>query len=123
MTPGGTITVLDMKENPRQTDPDLGNLQLVTDFSDDSNPGEGALTEETFPTGIPMPPTRYLPAQFECQLCFKTKKFSKPSDWTKHVHEDLQSFTCTFENCKEPKSFKRKPDWYVLFCHLCFFRS
>jgi hypothetical protein len=44
-------------------------------------------------------------------LCFKVKKFHKPSDWTKHVHEDVQPFSCTFPNCNEPKSFKRKADW------------
>jgi hypothetical protein len=52
-----------------------------------------------------------LPAEFECPICFKTKKFNKPSDWTKHVHEDVQPFTCTFPDCTEPKSFKRKADW------------
>jgi len=44
-------------------------------------------------------------------LCFRVKKFTKPSDWTKHVHEDVQPFTCTYQNCREPKSFKRKADW------------
>jgi hypothetical protein len=107
---GGSVTLTDAKGNPRE--PVGGGLQLVTDFSDnDSNPGEGALTDETFPQGVPMPPTRNLPAEFECQLCFKAKKFQKPSDWTKHVHEDVQPFTCTYDKCKEPKSFKRKADW------------
>src|SRR5450756_3141868 len=32
-------------------------------------------------------------------------------DWVKHVHEDLQPFTCTYHRCKKPKSFKRKADW------------
>ena len=58
-----------------------------------------------------MPPCRNFPAEFECQLCFKAKKLHKPSDWTKHVHEDVQPFTCTYDKCKEPKSFKRKADW------------
>jgi len=108
---GGNATLLDAKGHPREPE-QTGPLQLVTDFSDnDSNPGEGALTEETFPQGVPMPPTRNLPAEFECQLCFKAKKFQKPSDWTKHVHEDVQPFTCTYDKCKEPKSFKRKADW------------
>lgn len=108
---GGSETLLDTKGHLRGPEP-TGALQLVTDFSDnDSNPGEGALTEETFPQGVPMPPTRSLPAEFECQLCFKAKKFQKPSDWTKHVHEDVQPFTCTYDKCKEPKSFKRKADW------------
>jgi hypothetical protein len=99
-------------EAQRRESADQGPLQLVTEFSDnDSNPGEGALNDETFPQGVPMPPTRNLPAEFECQLCFKAKNFQKPSDWTKHVHEDVQPFTCTYEKCKEPKSFKRKADW------------
>lgn len=65
----------------------------------------------TFPDGIPIPPICRLPAEFECPLCFQVKKFMKPSDWTKHVHEDVQPFTCTFPSCAEPKSFKRKADW------------
>ncbi|RDL36771.1 C2H2 and C2HC zinc finger [Venustampulla echinocandica] len=109
---GGSTTLLDAKGNPREPDQSGLGLQLVTDFSDDdSNPGEGALTDDTFPQGVPVPPTRTLPAEFECQLCFKSKKFQKPSDWTKHVHEDVQPFTCTYDKCKEPKSFKRKADW------------
>ena len=108
---GGTATLLDAKGNPRESEHSTSGLHLQTDFSDDSNPGEGALTDETFPQGVPMPPTRNLPAEFECQLCFKAKKFQKPSDWTKHVHEDVQPFTCTYDKCKEPKSFKRKADW------------
>lgn len=99
-------------DGERHDSSDQGPLRVETEFSDnDSNPGEGALTEDSFPRGVPMPPTRTLPAEFECQLCFKAKKFQKPSDWTKHVHEDVQPFTCTYERCKEPKSFKRKADW------------
>ncbi|KAE9380914.1 hypothetical protein N431DRAFT_363028 [Stipitochalara longipes BDJ] len=112
---GGSTTFLDLKGNPREEDnnaSEQGPLRVVTRFSDDdSELEEGALTDETFPEGVPMPPTRSLPAEFECQLCFKSQKFSKPSDWTKHVHEDLQPFTCTYEECKEPKSYKRKADW------------
>ena len=72
---------------------------------------EGIVTPAQFPSGVPMPPVKRLPAEFECSLCFKVKKFHKPSDWSKHVHEDVQPFTCTFETCAEPKSFKRKADW------------
>ncbi|RMZ66798.1 c2h2 finger domain-containing [Pyrenophora seminiperda CCB06] len=72
---------------------------------------EGNVAPAAFPTGVPLPPVKRLPAEFECPLCFKVKKFYKPSDWTKHVHEDVQPFTCTFPNCGEPKSFKRKADW------------
>ncbi|KAL8895286.1 MAG: hypothetical protein Q9207_008230 [Kuettlingeria erythrocarpa] len=72
---------------------------------------EGVVTPAQFPPGVPMPPVKRLPAEFECSLCFKVKKFHKPSDWSKHVHEDVQPFTCTFQTCAEPKSFKRKADW------------
>ena len=72
---------------------------------------DGLVTEAQFPPGVPMPPVKRLPAEFECPLCFSVKKFTKPSDWSKHVHEDLQPFTCTFQHCADPKSFKRKADW------------
>ncbi|RPA72047.1 hypothetical protein BJ508DRAFT_335422 [Ascobolus immersus RN42] len=75
----------------------------------------------TLPAGIPVPPVTSFtnPVTFECPICFKLKKFQKPSDWSKHVHEDLQPFTCTYKACTnpradakaEPKSFKRKADW------------
>ncbi|KAI4255368.1 MAG: hypothetical protein LQ352_002600 [Teloschistes flavicans] len=79
---------------------------------DDANAlAEGVVTPAQFPPGVPMPPVKRLPAEFECSLCFKVKKFHKPSDWSKHVHEDVQPFTCTFQSCAEPKSFKRKADW------------
>ncbi|KAJ9648333.1 hypothetical protein H2199_001187 [Coniosporium tulheliwenetii] len=73
--------------------------------------GDGTVQPAQFPPGVPQPPVKRLPAEFECPLCFQVKKFYKPSDWTKHVHEDVQPFTCTFPNCAEPKSFKRKADW------------
>ncbi|KAL8745450.1 MAG: hypothetical protein Q9190_002411 [Brigantiaea leucoxantha] len=78
---------------------------------DTSALAEGIVTPAQFPPGVPMPPVKRLPAEFECSLCFKVKKFHKPSDWSKHVHEDVQPFTCTFQTCAEPKSFKRKADW------------
>lgn len=79
---------------------------------DDANAlADGIVTPAQFPAGVPMPPVQRLPAEFECSLCFKVKKFHKPSDWSKHVHEDVQPFTCTFADCAEPKSFKRKADW------------
>jgi hypothetical protein len=52
-----------------------------------------------------------LSQEFECQICFVSRKFIKPSDWTKHVHEDVQPFTCTWDRCRDPKMFKRKADW------------
>jgi hypothetical protein len=78
---------------------------------DESSFSEGVVTPALFPRGIPLPPVKRLPAEFECNLCFRVKKFQKPSDWTKHVHEDIQPFSCTFPVCPESKSFKRKADW------------
>ena len=78
---------------------------------DEEAVADGVVTDAQFPAGVPIPPAKRLPAEFECPICFTVKKFYKPSDWSKHVHEDLQPFTCTFRNCPDPKSFKRKADW------------
>ncbi|KAI1432818.1 hypothetical protein GGR50DRAFT_560287 [Xylaria sp. CBS 124048] len=82
-------------------------------FSSDAEaiPLEGAITAERFPQGIILPPATSLPAEFECPLCYTVKRFLKPSDWTKHIHEDVQPFTCTWDRCRDPKMFKRKADW------------
>ncbi|KAI0847598.1 hypothetical protein F5Y00DRAFT_116894 [Daldinia vernicosa] len=105
---GGSAVPLDSRGNERGLDP----LSARPGSSDgDTTPLEGGISSESFPQGIPMPPTSSLPAEFECQLCFTSKKFQKPSDWTKHVHEDVQPFTCTWEKCSNPKMFKRKADW------------
>ncbi|KAL2891331.1 Zinc finger C2H2 type [Ceratocystis lukuohia] len=69
------------------------------------------ITRHKFPNGIPKPMADRVPAVFECHLCFQKKPFHKPSDWTKHVQEDISPFTCTWRECKEPKIFKRKADW------------
>ena len=82
-----------------------------TESDNEDSAFDGIVTPAAFPDGIPLPPTKRLPARFECPLCFQVKTFQKPSDWTKHVHEDVQPFTCTFPSCPEPKSFKRKADW------------
>jgi hypothetical protein len=104
---GGSANILDQKRDPKGLDP----LSSHFPDDDDTTPIEGAISQENFPQDIPMPPTQYLPAEFECQLCYSRKKFQKPSDWTKHVHEDVQPFTCTWDKCREPKIFKRKADW------------
>ncbi|RPB02284.1 hypothetical protein L873DRAFT_1673815 [Choiromyces venosus 120613-1] len=90
-----------------------GEVYSFDETADDGShsPTEGKVTATQFPPGVPQPPVLRLPAEFECPICFKVKKFQKPSDWTKHVHEDVQPFTCTFVECTEPKSFKRKADW------------
>lgn len=101
---GGSASILDQPGDTRELDP----LSLP---DDDGTPTEGKINDTSFPADIPMPPTTRLPAEFECQLCYQSKKFQKPSDWTKHVHEDVQPFTCTWDKCREPKIFKRKADW------------
>ncbi|KAJ2967129.1 hypothetical protein NQ176_g9816 [Zarea fungicola] len=106
MALGGSAKVLEQKGGDRElADP------LSARFEGDDTPTEGVINSESFPPDIPMPPTQYLPAELECQLCYQKKKFQKPSDWTKHVHEDVGPFTCTWDKCKDPKTFKRKADW------------
>jgi hypothetical protein len=113
----------DLGGEAKQLPPRAGNKDADAPFigfqvtapggsEDDGDPlPEGIVQSAQFPSGVPLPPVKRLPAEFECPLCFKVKKFYKPSDWTKHIHEDVQPFTCTFPNCGEPKSFKRKADW------------
>lgn len=105
---GGQANLLDQKKDTRSIDP------LATQYIDDDDTGtptDGAVNQDSFPVDIPLPPTQSLPAEFECQLCYTRKKFQKPSDWTKHVHEDVQPFTCTWDRCRDAKSFKLKADW------------
>ncbi|KAK2592869.1 hypothetical protein QQS21_009436 [Conoideocrella luteorostrata] len=106
MARGGSANLLDQKGDARGMDPLSSGVE-----DDEGIPIEGAITQDSFPQDIPMPPSQYLPAEFECQLCYQKKKFNKPSDWTKHVHEDVQPFTCTWDKCRDPKIFKRKADW------------
>jgi hypothetical protein len=109
----------DAKDLPPRTstkDPEATCAQFQVSGNGDSDGeantfAEGIVTAALFPAGIPLPPVKKLPAEFECSLCFQVKKFQKPSDWTKHVHEDVQPFTCTFSHCSEARSFKRKADW------------
>ena len=111
---GGKAKILRPKVAQRDSDaPFVGFHVSNTGVSDDEDDTyeEGADTSAQFPQGVPLPPTKRLPAEFECTICYTVKKFQKPSDWTKHVHEDVQPFTCTWPRCTEPKSFKRKADW------------
>ncbi|KAG5971203.1 hypothetical protein E4U56_007043 [Claviceps arundinis] len=95
--------------------PNALNATLPTEIDDEDSPSpspERNIHLDTFPTGIPFPPVQYFPSEFECPLCYEKKKCQKPSDWTKHVHEDLQPFTCTWASCRDAtKMFKRKADW------------
>ncbi len=111
---GGEPTYLPPKASTKE--PELSHTGFsvagLGGSDDDTNAlADGIVTAAQFPPGVPMPPVKRLPAEFECSLCFKVKKFHKPSDWSKHVHEDVQPFTCTFAHCADPKSFKRKADW------------
>ena len=111
---GGEPTYLPAKSNGKEADLAHSGFSIAGVGHSDEEVNalaEGAVTPAQFPPGVPMPPVKRLPAEFECSLCFKVKKFQKPSDWSKHVHEDVQPFTCTFPTCAEPKSFKRKADW------------
>lgn len=66
----------------------------------------------TFPRDVPLPPVSILPAVFDCPWCFKMLSSIKiPSDWTKHVLEDLHPYVCTFQDCTSSPLFKRKADW------------
>lgn len=105
-----------LQQHKTLADAEAGQTQFrITEFSQGGDQpyitGEGAIAAAQFPPGVPLPPVSRLPAQFECPICFQVKQFQKPSDWTKHVHEDVQPFTCSFPECMEPKSFKRKADW------------
>ncbi|KAF1842675.1 uncharacterized protein K460DRAFT_290025 [Cucurbitaria berberidis CBS 394.84] len=111
---GGEAKSLPPRAGNKDADAPFIGFQITAPGSSDDDgepPPEGTVVSAQFPSGVPLPPVKRLPAEFECPLCFKVKKFYKPSDWTKHVHEDVQPFTCTFPNCGEPKSFKRKADW------------
>ncbi|KAF3482101.1 uncharacterized protein GIQ15_04860 [Arthroderma uncinatum] len=111
---GGEAIMLPPRTSPKDPESTYAQFQVpgtAVTPEDLASFGEGAITPALFPPGVPLPPVRRLPAEFECSLCFKVRKFLKPSDWTKHVHEDVQPFTCTFPDCTEPKSFKRKADW------------
>ncbi|KAF2626867.1 hypothetical protein BU25DRAFT_74133 [Macroventuria anomochaeta] len=111
---GGEAKQLPPKAGNKDPDQPFIGFQITApgeEDDDDELPSEGTVVAAQLPSGVPLPPVKRLPAEFECPLCFKVKKFYKPSDWTKHVHEDVQPFTCTFPNCQEPKSFKRKADW------------
>ncbi|PGH10781.1 hypothetical protein AJ79_05254 [Helicocarpus griseus UAMH5409] len=111
---GGKATMLPPRISSKDPDSTHAQFQISPSGApndDLSGFGEAAVTAAQFPHGVPLPPVNRLPAKFECPLCFKVKQFQKPSDWTKHVHEDVMPFTCTFPDCSEPKSFKRKADW------------
>ena len=111
---GGEPTYLPSKSSNKEPELSHTGFSIAGNSQSDDEANalsEGIVTAAQFPAGVPMPPVKRLPAEFECSLCFKVKKFHKPSDWSKHVHEDVQPFTCTFADCAEPKSFKRKADW------------
>ncbi|RHZ72601.1 hypothetical protein CDV55_104534 [Aspergillus turcosus] len=111
---GGEAVILAARAGPHNSEGAHTQFQITGHGGPDDEPpalGENAVTAAQFPPGVPLPPVKRLPAEFECPICFKVKRFQKPSDWTKHVHEDVQPFTCTFPHCNEPKSFKRKADW------------
>jgi len=111
---------------PKLLPPEVGNKKIrgdssfirfaITAPSSSDDDGEIFTSEETvisaqFPFGVPLPPVKWLPAEFECQLCFEVKKFYTPSEWTRHIYADVQPYTCTFPNCDELESFKSRVEW------------
>lgn len=70
------------------------------------------ISPKAFPSGVPMPPSSSLPAKFECTFCFQVRDFSRPSDWTEHILEDLQCLSCTWHECCSDRLFKRRIDWF-----------
>ncbi len=99
-----------LEEKPKGRDASSSRQHAVDDDSD-SNP-ENKLRPDMFPAGIPPPVAERFPARIECHLCFQVKELLKPSDWTKHVYEDIGPYSCTYDGCtNDPKSFKRKADW------------
>ncbi|GAD92672.1 C2H2 finger domain protein, putative [Paecilomyces variotii No. 5] len=112
---GGQATLLLPKTNGHDPDTTCPQYQIPGNEASDNESNQipdAVVTSAQFPSGVSLPPVKRLPAEFECTLCFGVKKIMKPSDWTKHVHEDIYPFTCTFPHCSQPKkSFKRKADW------------
>ncbi|KAJ5363755.1 uncharacterized protein N7496_009468 [Penicillium cataractarum] len=90
-----------------------GTTDVWNDHNHDQSylPNEGAISPDQFPGNIPLPPVSKLPAVFECPICFQVKTIHKPSDWSRHILEDLQLYMCTFPDCTGPWFFKRKASW------------
>ncbi|KAJ5286855.1 Zinc finger C2H2 [Penicillium angulare] len=109
---GGEATLLEPRKTSASSETGQTQFRISNMGHDQSYPGvDGSFTPAQFPPGVPIPPVNRLPAQFECCICYDVKKFQKPSDWSKHVQEDVQPFTCSFPQCNEVRSFKRKADW------------
>jgi len=112
--PSGTHCI-ELGEKATLLAPQVGaKLQVSTPTESDTDEtvfDKDVLTAASFPPGVPVPPVKRFPTEFECPVCFKVKKFQKPADWTRHVYEDVQPFSCTFLACSDPKSFRRRDDW------------
>ncbi|KAI2791515.1 hypothetical protein POX_c04376 [Penicillium oxalicum] len=108
---GGRAELLPLRRNAADGENGHVQFRVVHDHDPSLGSSEGAVAAAQFPPGVPLPPVSRLPARFECPVCFQVKEIHKPSDWSKHIYEDIQPFTCTFPECTEPKSFKRKADW------------
>ncbi|KAJ5964878.1 uncharacterized protein N7479_004754 [Penicillium vulpinum] len=105
---GGSATLW----QSRNADSEIEQTKLrIPDSSKGLDQPDDIVSVAQFPPGVPMPPVRHLPAKFECPICFEVKKIEKPSDWSKHVHKDLQAFICSFPECADTKCFKREADW------------
>lgn len=72
---------------------------------------KGSLDYGSFPKDIPLPPKRSLPAEFECPVCFQTRHFRIFFEYTLHVYEDIEPFTCTWPDCRGNRAFSNQADW------------
>lgn len=75
------------------------------------NPQGSAIVREAASEDILVPPTKKFPATFECRLCYCRITVDMPSDWTKHVLEDLRPYTCTWPDCSQRIAFRSKANW------------
>ncbi|KAF2661221.1 ankyrin [Lophiostoma macrostomum CBS 122681] len=64
------------------------------------------------PLEIPCMPSEAASGEpFECPFCFVIIAVANLQSWIKHVHADLASYVCTFENCSEP-IFESRIQWF-----------
>ncbi|KAI0193485.1 hypothetical protein F4808DRAFT_453229 [Astrocystis sublimbata] len=88
--------------------PDVCQDAIVSGISQ-----EPRLEPDGFPLGFPMPPpVAQYSTEFKCQFCARNCMISKPSDWTEHVLEDSQPYSCVRERCYSSELlYKKKADW------------
>ncbi|RMZ79301.1 hypothetical protein DV737_g3445, partial [Chaetothyriales sp. CBS 132003] len=62
---------------------------------------------------VPKPPSNLVLGQpYLCRYCCKIIEISGKNAWQKHVHADLSSYTCVFDDCDE-MFFESAQKWWV----------